>query len=230
MKLGMNNARFVPDWERRLPAGVFRERKASTRRLEASAPSIGGSIFLSFLYATVPAIAQPANALPPLIPAYGEIPPTFWEQHGTLVLIGVFAFLVLAGLGLWKMFQPKLQPVLPPEAIARAALEKIKSQPEDGKVLSEVSQILRRYICAAFELPGNERPTAEFCAAISNHETIGVELAQTLASFLRECDVRKFSPANLAAPLNSASRALEIVSLAEKRREQTNSAAESSIK
>ena len=225
MKLGMNNARFVPDWERRLPAGVFRERKASTRRLEASAPSIGGSIFLSFLYAPVPAIAQPANALPPLIPAYGEIPPTFWEQHGTLVLIGVFAFLVLAGLGLWKMFQPKLQPVLPPEAIARAALEKIKSQPEDGKVLSEVSQILRRYVCAAFDLPGNERTTAEFCAAISNHETIGAELAQTLASFLRECDVRKFSPKNSPGTINAAGRALELIAQAEKRREQTNVAA-----
>ena len=158
------------------------------------------------------------NDLPALVPAYGEIPPTFWEQHQAIVLIGVCAFLMLAALVVWKMFNPRPAPVLPPETIAREALAKLQMEPEDGKLLSEVSQILRRYVGAVFGFPGGEMTTAEFCAVISRHKKIGTELAGGIASFLRECDVRKFSPANSPAPLNAVARALEIISRAEERR------------
>jgi hypothetical protein len=51
---------------------------------------------------------------------------------------------------------------------------------------------------------------------IAGHAKIGAELAQSIAGFLRECDERKFSTAPAAAPLNAASRALDLVGLAEK--------------
>ena len=165
---------------------------------------------------SVTARAADTSALPALIPAYGEIPPTFWEQHKAILIIGIFAFLLLAALVVWKIFKPKPAPVLPPEAIALEALTKLQSQPEDGKLLSEVSQIVRRYAGAVFGFPGGEMTTAEFCGAILRHEKIGPELSGAIASFLRECDVRKFSPASSATQINAVQRALEFVARIEK--------------
>ena len=156
------------------------------------------------------------NDLPTLIPAYGEIPPTFLEQHKAIVIIGVCAFLMLAALVAWKIFNPKPAPVLPPGKNARDALAKLQAQPEDGKLLSEVSQILRRYVGAVFGFPGGEMTTAEFCGAISRHEKTGTKLSGTIASFLRECDVLKFSPKNSETPVNAVPRALEFVARVEK--------------
>ncbi len=179
--------------------------------------------------------AQPStNALPALAPPYGEIPPTFWEQHGTTILAGGVALIALAALILWKVLQPKPPVTRPPEIVAREALTALLRQPEDGKLLSEVSQILRRYVITAFELPAAELTTTEFCAALAGTEKIGAELAQIISGFLRECDVRKFSAAvrspafmrleppeggtpHFLSPLNAATRALELISLAEKR-------------
>ena len=172
------------------------------------------SVFLFFQFAAVSTFAQtPTNTLPLLIPAYGEIPPTFLEQNGTIVIIDVIVFLAVAAAVAWEVFRPKPAPVLPPEKIAREALARLQAQPEDGRLLSEVSQILRRYIGAAFDFPGGEMTTAEFCTGISKIEKISPELGQTISGFLGECDVRKFSPANSPAPFNAVTRALELVEL-----------------
>ena len=176
-----------------------------------------GTALAIFLMRPFAALAQMAtNDQPTLVPAYGEIPPTFWEQQKAVVIIGVCALLMLAALVVWKIFNPKPAPVLPPGKIAREALAKLQSQPEEGKLLSEVSQILRRYVGAVFDFPGGEMTTVEFCGAISRHEKIGTELSGAIASFLRECDVRKFSLKNSATPGNVVIRALEIIAAAEK--------------
>jgi hypothetical protein len=173
----------------------------------------------TFLLASAVAKAADTNALPALAPAYGELPPTFWEQHGTPVIVGGFAFVILAMLVLWKLFQPKPVVILPPEFVARAALAKLIGRPEDGKLLSDVSQILRRYVIAAFNFPAAELTTAEFCTVFTSNGTIGAELAESISGFLRECDVRKFSPTKSAPAINAASRALELIALCEKQRE-----------
>ena len=184
--------------------------------------NVESSMFLFLTASALSLSAQSAtNALPALAPAYGKIPPTFWEQHGTAMLIGGLVLVVLAALLIWRFLQPKPAVVLPPEVLAREALSKLQGRPEDGKTLSEVSQILRHYIGTAFELPNGELTTAEFCAVIADNEPMGSELVQTIASFLRECDVRKFSPANAVAPLNAVPRALELVSLVEQRRTES---------
>jgi hypothetical protein len=172
----------------------------------------------TFLLSSAVVKAADTNALPALAPAYGEMPPTFWEQHGTLVIIGGFAFIILAMLVLWKLFQPKPAVILPPEILAREALAKLTGRPEDGKLLSDVSQILRRYVIAAFNFPAAELTTAEFCAALAGNEKIGAELTQSISSFLRECDERKFSTSPATAPLNAAACALELIASAEKLR------------
>ena len=174
---------------------------------------------------SVTARAADTNALPALIPAYGEIPPTFWEQNGTVVIIDVIVFLAVAVAVAWEIFRPKPAPVLPPEKTAREALAKLQNQPEDGKLLSEVSQIVRRYVGAVFGFHGGEMTTAEFCAAISRHEKIGTELSGAIAGFLREYDVRKFSPANPVTPVNAVQRALEIVARVENETHRQNACA-----
>jgi hypothetical protein len=136
------------------------------------------------------------------------------------------------------LFVP-IQPTLRlPEADARSALAELTHQPETGKLLSEISQIMRRYIVAAFELPAAELTTTEFCTALAANEKIGVELAKPFSNFLRECDERKFSPAvwssaftrpeppeggtpDLLPPTNAAARALELIALAEARRSRS---------
>ena len=174
--------------------------------------------FVSILFLPFAVTAADTNDPSALAPAYGEIPPTFWEQHGTTIIVASLVFVVLATLLIWKLLQPKPPVVIPPEVLAREALAKLQGQSEDGKLLSEVSQILRHYVAAVFDLPSGELTTTEFLTAVARHEKIPIDLGETVCGFLRECDVRKFSPANAAAPINAVARALEFISLAEKRR------------
>ncbi len=153
--------------------------------------------------------------LPTLVPPYGELPPSFWELHRTAIVIGGCVLILLIPVVIWLLARPKPATHLPPEQIARAALEQLRLESEDGKLLSEVSQILRRYTGAVFQFAGSEMTTAEFCASLSGNPKIGTELSGTLASFLQECDVRKFSPASATAPMNAVNRALELVAQVE---------------
>ena len=180
------------------------------------------SIFAILLLLPLAVLADDTNALPALAPPYGELPLTFWEQHQTPIIIGVFALLALAFLFVKTMLRPESPKKLAPEVVARQALAKLKNQPEDGNILSAVSQTLRRYLGESFNLQNQELTTAEFCVAIEASPQIGTALAGNISSFLRECDVRKFSPAHAAGPLYAATRALELVALAEKQREQVS--------
>jgi hypothetical protein len=179
-------------------------------------------VFAVILFAVPRLFAQAStNALPALAPPYGEIPPTFEERFnpatksGQAIIIFIVVLAVLLFFVIWKKLHPPPPPTLPPEIVAREALAKLLRQPEDGKILSEVSHILRRYVAAAFKWPSGEMTTAEFSAALAGSEKIGAERAQTISNFLRECDERKFSPASQPVSLNAASRALELVALVE---------------
>ncbi len=174
------------------------------------------------------------DALPALAPPYGELPATFWEQHGAAIIAGVASLAVLAGLIVWKLLQPRPPVVLPPERVAREALAKLLQKDEDGKCLSEISQILRGYAAAVCEFPPGELTTAEFCAALDRNENVPGEFAQSISSFLRECDERKFARSQASArpgppeggtpnalpPLNAANRALELISLVKETRDR----------
>ena len=176
------------------------------------------TIFLLVIWAGSVAAQTATNTAPQLIGAYGEIKPTFWEHYGTAILAVVFVCSTLVGALCWLLRLPKLPVATPPEVAARAALARLLTLPETGKELSEVSQVLRRYIVAAFGLPSNELTTTEFCAQIAGNVNIGPEQAKVVSSFLKDCDLRKFSPGNAAAPFNAASQALAIIAELEKQR------------
>ena len=165
--------------------------------------------------------SETTNALPKLLPPYAELPPTFWEQHGTSVLLIGLGVILLAGWVVWLWLRPKPKVILPPDVQARNGLEAIRQRPEDGALLSGVSQILRRYFIAAFQLPPGEPTTAEFCRTLSSREQIGGELATTVSDFLHRCDEQKFSPTKSAASLGAVNQALALIEKAEARRAQT---------
>ena len=166
------------------------------------------------------------NKPPALVPPYGELPPTFFEQHGTSIVVVAIGVITLVAFGSWLIFRPKPKMIVPPEVEARQGLERLRQRPEDGVVLSRVSQVTRNYFIAAFQLTKGEFTTAEFCREISGNEKIGAELAMAAADFLRDCDREKFSSKTGPAKLDAADRALNLVEQAEKRRAQQRQLAE----
>jgi hypothetical protein len=164
-------------------------------------------------------LQPPPIQIPALQPPRGEIPLTFWEQHGVLVVMAGVIMLAVIGAVVWLLTRPKPRAAVPPATAARQELNSLQHQPEDGAVLSRVSQVLRRYVIAAFGLPSGELTTAEFCRVVGGQEQVGPELAESLGGFLRQCDERKFAPAQAptATPLSATSRALELIEQAEAR-------------
>ncbi len=165
-------------------------------------------------------LAQPAEEIPKLQPPHAEIPPTFWEQYGVTVVLGSLVLLGVLGLLIRRLARPLPKLDTPPEARARWALEALHSKPEDGELLSRVSQIVRHYFGAVFPLPPGELTTMEFCRAADDCPAIGAELATAAGEFLRECDRRKFASAPPAGEADAVARALALVEKGEARRAQ----------
>lgn len=164
--------------------------------------------------------SQTVDKLPRLAPPYSEMQPTFWEQNEKTIFIAGIIFILLVALVVWRILQPKPPVALPPEVLARDALNKLADQPEDGRILSQTSQILRRYIVAVFELSPVEMTTTEFCRVLETNEKVGLELAGSVAVFSHECDQRKFSLSSSSLPFNAVNRALELICRVEQRRAQ----------
>jgi hypothetical protein len=178
------------------------------------------SILLSLPFV---ALAADTNDLPVLVPAYGEIPPTFWEQHKLAIIIGGFLFILAQSFVLWKFLmrlQPKVEPI---ENLTRAALTDLLNEPVDGKLLSDVSRILRGYFGKQFQMAGEEATTAEFISALVGSKMIPFELGEKVSSFLSECDAQKFSGAVGKVKLDAVERALDLVNEAEKLRVKQDS-------
>ena len=143
----------------------------------------------------------------------------------TGVIVGGMAVLAIAGFAVWLALRPKPPVIVPPEVQARDELESLRKLPEDGRVLSKVSQAMRRYFGAAFALPPGELTTAEFCRAIAGNDQIGSDLSAATGDFLRRCDERKFAPDSPPQSIGAAEYALKLVGQAETGREQLRQAA-----
>jgi len=157
------------------------------------------------------AAAAPASALPELRPPYGPLPPTFWEQHG-LAVAGLAALAALAAAGgLWRWRHPRPAAPVPPDVLARRALQALAAQPLDGAALSRISQVLRRYAAAAFGLPPGERTTAELDRDLAARAGLDAGPAAELVALLRACDAAQFAPAGAPPPGGAAQTALDLV-------------------
>jgi Domain of unknown function (DUF4381) len=174
--------------------------------------------------AFAPSIALAADDLPPLQPPHGELPPTFWEQHGWAVIIAAIAALVLLVLLIIWLRRPKPVIVIPPDVLARRALEALRGQEENGVLLMKVSGILRRYVIFACGLPPGELTTTELCQAVAARPEFSPDLAAAIAGFFRQCDERKFAPAPPASSLGAVNGALALLEKIELRRSQMSGA------
>jgi hypothetical protein len=164
--------------------------------------------------------ANPAASddLPALRPPRSEILPTFWERYQIAIVVAAVLLLVLVFVGLWVMTRPKPPMIAPPAATAREALNKLRNQPETGEVLSKISQVIRFYFMAAFNLPQRELTTGEFSRMIIEQEKLDRSLADTVVEFLRQCDHRKFAPPAQLAPLGALDCAAKLIDEAENQR------------
>ena len=157
------------------------------------------------------------DAIPPLRPAHGEIPASFWEQHGGWVIAGGVVLVLLMAAAVWWLARPKPAVIVPPEQQARQDLEALRQQPETGELLTRVSRSVHRYFAAAFHLAPGEFTTGEFCRELEQSSQVGPELASAVSRFLRQCDQRKFSPPVPAPPLSAVNDALGLVDRAQTR-------------
>jgi hypothetical protein len=163
----------------------------------------------------------PADSeLPPLQPPHGDLPPSFWEQHGwAVVVVALLTLFIFALLIFWaRRSMPAV--IVPPDALARRDLEALRGQAEDGVLLMKVSGILRRYVTFACGLPPGELTSAELCRAIATHPLFSSDLAAAIADFFRQCDERKFSAHPPAPALGAVATALALVEKIDQRRRQ----------
>ena len=152
-----------------------------------------------------------AEEIPTLRPPHDELHPSFWEQHGGWLVLAFVLAASAVSLG-WKLLRrPKPEIVTPPEVLARRALEILRGRGEDMGLVVEVSQILRRYVVATFQLPPHELTTAELQRAFQSRPQISATLAPAVIHFLRECDERKFAPVTTAAQTGRVARAWQLV-------------------
>lgn len=165
------------------------------------------------------------DAAPYLAPPHGEMPPTFWELHGTAVILIAGALVAAVVCAVWLALLPRRIKPPAPVLVARKELAQLSLRPEDGACLSAVSQVLRRYFIAAFRLADGELNTSEFSAAMAAKPEIGADLAKPVADFLRECDERKFSPAAGTEPMGAVHKAEDFLAQAEARRAASQSPA-----
>lgn len=187
---------------------------------------IGCWLLMLFVGRTAMGITNrpPPEVIPPLRPPRGEIPPSFWEQHSAWVIVlGVLLLGLVAG-AIWWLRRPRPAIVVEPETQARQELEPLRGRPEDGAVLSRISQILRRYVVAAFRLPPGEATTADFCRAMAEDGRLGSELSASLSDFMRSCDEHKFAPPAPRPALGAVERGFKLIEIAEVRRAELRGA------
>jgi hypothetical protein len=173
--------------------------------------------FLFWAGSIVPGLAQPSEDAPPLLDPLPEIPPTFWEQHGILVVTVSLVFIALLGILLWWLLQPKPPVPVPIAVRTRQELEALAREPMNAQTLSKLSRCLRRYFAAVFGLPAGELTTTEFNRAFAAQTTVGGELVAAVGEFLQRADERKFAP-GASGDSNAMQQALELFERGERRR------------
>lgn len=175
---------------------------------------------------TPPTGATPAGAPPADVDPFPgmekKLPPTDvpWPDWAWWI-IGAIALVLLAllvWLIVWAVRRKMAVTPLTPRAIAQQALQALRSrvQTEDAYGFAvAVSDVLRTFISAQFSLRATSQTSPEFLAEISGTARFSEADRSLLATFLEQCDLRKFARVEASdneALLNSASAFVESAS------------------
>jgi len=173
-----------------------------------------------------PTGAPPAGAPPgdvdPFPGMEKKLPPTEvpWPDWAWWV-IGAVALVLLAlliWLIIWLVRRKMTTVPLTPRAIAQRALDALRAnvQAQDAYAFAvSVSDVLRTFISAQFSLRATSQTSPEFLAEISGTTRFTEADRALLATFLEQCDLRKFARVEASdneALLNSASAFVESAS------------------
>jgi hypothetical protein len=149
--------------------------------------------------------------IPDLRPPQGPLPPTYWEQHGSVIILGALAALVALAVLIWLVRRPKPVVTVSPGVAARQALAALRGQPEDGPRAAAASQHLRSCVQAALQLPPGERTPEELLASVRGDARVSSDLVSRLGALLQECDARAFAPVPPPGQPALVERALGVV-------------------
>lgn len=166
---------------------------------------------MTWLHSNVLLAAAP-ESIPDLRPPENVLPPSFWEQHGGLMVVGGVLLLTVAIVGFW-CFRRRTQSATPsPLSIAREGLLQLANQPGSDVVAGQVGGLLRRYLVASFKtLPPAELTADELAARLPRVAPwLGAELLGQVTSLLTECDRLKYAHPPGPVP-NPAQRAVELL-------------------
>lgn len=132
------------------------------------------------------------------------IPRSFWFWLFTVILpvsavAGYLIYRYIKSRNIAKVME-KAEPLRPPHETAFERLAKLKELklPEEGKVREHyyiLSEIIREYLEARFELPVVERTTAEAYKELTASGKLKRAEATVIKDFLEECDLVKFAKA-----------------------------------
>ena len=146
----------------------------------------------------IPGPTDPASpAIEDIAPPLDVLPYPFWILALCLLLILAFACLLL---GIWMRRQPAPPHPPDPHAIARTALDALRSDIETLSPYSfsiAVSDIIRQFVEAKTGIHAVRQTSAEFLASISTRFPAAER--SLLGEFLERCDLIKFARAEASS-------------------------------
>ena len=183
--------------------------------------------------ANAPAPAPASATGPDIHDLHSLVPLTFWERHGTEIIISSILAVAVIALILWLLFRKKPVVSLTPYQLALQELEFARGLRDTGqdKIFAiSASDAVRRYLENAYQMPAPERTTEEFLQVVTNHVWLQGELTALLRRFLEFCDLAKFAGQQFGAEereqLLNAAR--EFIETAEKLRQPATTSASAS--
>jgi hypothetical protein len=131
-----------------------------------------------------------------------DVPPVpSWRDWLVLLVAWPVASILIVGVLLWRLRRRRLPHVLPlpPGAAALRELERLAavglvSAADVRRYYAQLSDVVRRYLEARFQLPASRQTTAEFLESVRQSPLLAADLQALLRDFLERCDRAKFAP------------------------------------
>lgn len=130
--------------------------------------------------------------IPELRPPRPELPPAAEEKSPLPWVLGGVGVAAIAVAIAWPR-RKSASPPVPPYIIALRELKALHAENSRATPVA-VSSVVRRYVVAAFSLPGSGVTSEEVSAGLAAHPRCPAELMDAVDRFLGECDVAKFAP------------------------------------